>query len=171
MKISKALLVIGFLVFSLKISAQENPELTSINSEIWSNFSTAFRNLDFELFESLHHPDFVRVNGNAKSVLTKDEYLLEYRINWKEEQPKLDIQFRFFERAYSKDVASERGVYKMIVNPGLEDERTFYGQFHVIIKKFDGSWKLIVDYDSNENGTIDAEEFQSAHKMEEFSRF
>jgi hypothetical protein len=91
--------------------------------------------------------------------------------NAKSEGITQQIDLRFFERICTDSVASERGVYKFTLNPGAENERNFFGQFHVLLRIEEGKWRIIMDYDSSENETINEESFLKAHAMDDYDKF
>ena len=43
--------------------------------------------------------------------------------------------------------------------------------FHVLFRKEEGVWKILMDYDSSEGNTIGAEHFLNAYHIEDFSTF
>jgi ketosteroid isomerase-like protein len=47
----------------------------------------------------------------------------------------------------------------------------FYGQFHVFHRKIDGVWKIAVDYDSDEDGTVDETDFEAGLPMDVFENY
>lgn len=167
MKTIKFVLTILFILF-IPISAHSQYEsrLKEINQQVWHVFTKAFETSDVELFKSIHSKDLIRVNGDNDIVKNLNEYLQGYEQNWKNPAINNTISFRFIERINNEHVASERGIYKFTVNPGSYSENSYYGKFHVILRKEDNIWKLMVDYDSSENNTIDQEAYNKANPME-----
>ena len=45
------------------------------------------------------------------------------------------------------------------------------GKFHVILVKVDNLWKLLVDYDSNEDNTINEKSYKSAFAIDDFEKY
>jgi hypothetical protein len=43
--------------------------------------------------------------------------------------------------------------------------KTFYGKFLVILRKENGTWKILVDTDSSEGGTVNEEAFLAAQPI------
>lgn len=150
------------LLFSNSIHSQ-NTFNEEVNNEIWVKFTTAFEKFDVDLFESLHSEEFIRVSGNAKNISDKKTYLDGYRERWKNNTGNQTISFRFSERINNGVTASERGIYKLTVNLGAENEASYYGEFHVILRKENGSWKLLVDYDSNPNNSVNEDTYIKAN--------
>ena len=62
-------------------------------------------------------------------------------------------------------------IYKLTRNPNTLDERSYYGKFHVIFKKENNAWKILVDYDSTENNLIDETSFQNAFSLADYKKF
>ncbi|MDO5970181.1 nuclear transport factor 2 family protein [Flavivirga aquimarina] len=157
------------LLISNKAISQNINDLKDINSQIWSNFSKAFETVDYQLFESLHSNDLVRVNGgDYKSIRNKEAYLEGYKERWKNSSLKQTISFRFFERIYKDGLASERGIYKFTINPGEKNQKSYYGKFHVILRKEEGHWKILVDYDSIENESINEASYNNCFALNDF---
>ena len=46
------------------------------------------------------------------------------------------------------------------------EKRESFGKFHVVLRKEGGTWKILVDSDSNEGGTITADLFMAAKALE-----
>ena len=81
------------------------------------------------------------------------------------------ISLRFFERINNDSIASERGVYKLIRAEKDKDNLVYYGQFHVLFKKENNVWKILMDYDSNEKNTIGEQDYIKAYRIDAFDKF
>ena len=157
--------IIIWLLLPFYLVAQNHSDFKGINTEVWEKFSQAYKTKDVALYSSIHHEDFIRINANSKSIKDKTSYIQDYKKNWNsKDNRKLKIEFRFLERILSSNKASERGIYKLSINPDTVEERSFYGKFHVILIK-NGTWKLLVDYDSDENGTIGEKDYLTANDI------
>jgi len=167
----KLIFVFICLSFQLQTQAQNNECLKTINNEIWSNFTKAFETFDYKLFASLHSEDLVRVGGNSKSLRNKTDYINGYANRWTDNKSPQTISFRFLERICNDSKASERGVYKLTVNHNQSNEQSYYGKFHVIIIKENNQWKILVDYDSNENNTITEKSYKNAFAIDDFEKY
>lgn len=158
--------------------AQEAPKtepmLREINRDIWLPFADAYATGNAEKYLKLHSRDFIRGEGDRKRVLNLTQYSEGVRRSfqqWKERGGKVDIQFRFLERMASDQAASERGIYQLSFTPTEGEARKFYGKFHVFSRKEEGVWKILVDYDSEEGGTIDEKSFQAAFALDDFAKY
>jgi ketosteroid isomerase-like protein len=146
--------------------------LTEINRDVWIPFRAAYAHRDPEAFIALHSPDVIRVEGNGGWVGGFEEYAGRLRewFQWVEVQEgQLDIRFRFVERHANADAASERGVYRLTLTYPEAEERVWFGRFHTLCRKLDGSWRIAFDYDSDESGRVDETTFDAASEMTEFA--
>ena len=150
-----------------KINISQTPEhlerLKAIDRDIWTPFSEAYAAYDADKYLALHTPDFVRANGGEYAgIHNLTEYAGEIRTGFargKDSGKPVQIDFTFFERIAGPETASERGIYKYSFISKNGEKRAYYGQFHVILRKVKDVWKIAVDYDSDEDGTIDEADF------------
>ena len=162
-------------------AAAANPELLKqLDRDIWIPFSEAFAAADSERFMGLHSKELVRVEGGRKQVLGWAQYAEQNRRSFETQKSrggKVAIDFRFLERIAGPEMASERGIFQFTMTPatpttpGGSEPRRFYGKFHVISRKENGVWKILVDYDSNEGGTIDEKSWQAAFARDDYGKY
>ena len=148
--------------------------LREINRDIWMPFSQAYAEGDDKKYIGLHTSDLIRATGGEMpSIQDIDGYQAssERHFKWnKENGRKAEIAFTFFERVAGPGMASERGIYRYTAITKEGERSDFYGRFHVFLRKVDGTWKIAVDYDSNEDGTIGKEDFEAGVPEEVFSK-
>ena len=136
--------------------------LAELDRDIWHAFRRAYAARDVEAFLALHLPELIRAGGPARDVHGYDEYAAQtggFFAELTRRGDGIEIDFRFTERIAAAGLASERGVFRITATPAEGDQRVFYGRFHTFARKVDGRWRIAVDYDSNEGGTVDAESF------------
>jgi hypothetical protein len=151
MRLLIALMLLGTSVFAQ--SAQKE-----INEQVWRPFIKGFTENNAELFMSVHSKDLVRSPRDAKKILNWDEYNQQT-----EKQTGVHgIELRFTERISNDNQAIDVGVYKT----SYPNHPPFYGRFHVTLRKENGVWKILVDMDSSEGGTIGEKQFLAANPME-----
>lgn len=174
--------IILMLIFSGRVSAQERPDTLSrtekievwktINQDIWLPFSEAFATNNAEQYIGLHTKDFLRISRDG--IQTKEIFAERNRNGFarrKQDSRVIGIDFRLLERITSAEYSSERGIFRTVVNKGLANERSFYGKFHVVLRKENGVWKILMDYDSDEKGTINASSFEQAYRIDDFEKY
>lgn len=145
-----------------------------INRDIWTPFSEAYASNDAAKYIALHSKDFIRASGGGKNSLDLAGYAdeVEQSFAWTAENGgRVSIEFRFFERLASATTASERGFYQYTHYPKEGTPRSFYGKFHVMLRKENGIWKIATDYDSNEGGTVGEADYKAAYAVDDFSKF
>ena len=140
-----------------------------INEQVWKPFIETFNNYKASEFLALHSKDLVRSSRDSKSVLNWDEYLKEQSSGdqrSKENGYKRTLELRFTERIASSSQAIEVGIYKTTSINNKGESRSFYGRFHVVLRKENGLWKILVDTDSSEGHTVSEKDFLAAGPME-----
>lgn len=148
--------------------------LLEINNDIWIPFSEAYAAGDADKYLSLHSSDFVRASRNGEHTTDLHGYSLGVLRSFNRNAirgGKTTIEFSFFERFASEITASERGIYKYTYYPPSGNPTVGYGQFHVVSRKENGKWKILVDYDSDEGGKIDAADFDAGWAVHDIRKF
>jgi len=164
--------ILFLAAFTSQSKAQSLNNLKEIN-KVWNQFYQAFDSLDFQPMADIHSKSLLRISG-GKRILDYDSYIDGYKRqfkNAKEDNLTNNISLRFFERISNDSIASERGIYKLTRNKNKAKEQIYYGQFHVILKKENAIWKIVMDYDSNESNTIGEKEYLKADGIDEFDKF
>lgn len=151
------------------VSAFSQTVQQEINEQVWKPFIKAFNEQDTQGFLAVHSKDVVRSPRDSKQVFGYDDYL-QQQSGWDESEKKSNVkrtlELRFTERIASIDKALEVGIYKTTVIRSNGVAQSFYGRFHVVLRKEDGIWKILVDTDSSENHSISEKDFLAAQAME-----
>ncbi len=155
------------LVFANSAFSQTGNLQKEINEQVWKPFIKAFNNNDNEAFSAVHSKEVIRVSQDDNQIIGYAEYFKKVpdsvKTKWKDW--KRDIELRFLQRIASGDKAFEVGYYKSSsTNTVTGEKRTGYGKFHVLLKKENGSWKILMDADANEK--TDEVVFMTARPME-----
>jgi ketosteroid isomerase-like protein len=148
--------------------------LAEINRDIWTPFAKAYEAGDVEAYLRLHRADFVRGEGNRKRVSNLEEYSRDMRAFFaaqKERGARFTVAFRFTERLARAGMAHERGIFAFTLHAKEGPPRASYGKFHTVARKDGGTWRLVVDYDSNEGATIDEAAFMAGAAADDLARF
>ena len=160
-------LIIGFLLISFHTLAQSVQQ--EINDQVWKPFLKAFNENDTKAFMEVHSKDVVRSSRDAKEILNWNQYFAQQERGDnadKAAKRKRTLDLRFTERIASKDQAIDVGVYKTSYVNVDGTTRSFYGKFHVVMRKENDVWKILVDTDSSENHTIGEKDYLAAAAME-----
>lgn len=162
----RSIFSIVLLCFYLPGFAQDYQK--EINDQVWKPFISTFSNLDAKGFLAVHSKDVVRSSRDAKQILTWSEYLeLQEKTNKRivTDGLSMTLDLHFTERIATSDRAIDVGIYKTTMTDKAGKSQSYYGRFHVVLRKENGVWKILVDTDSSEGDTIDAEDFNAAKPM------
>lgn len=159
----KKVLLLFFTCCALHVCGQNMQQ--EINEQVWKPFIQTFNDRDTKGFMALHSKDAVRSPRDAKAVWDWDEYYKHQErgdLREKSSGHKRQLELRFSERIGGNGMAIDVGIYKTtsIAPDGIA--KSFYGRFHVVLRKEGGIWKILVDTDSSEGGSISEKDFLAA---------
>ncbi len=162
-----------FLCFAQVITAQHESLHNKINHDMYENFSEAFATLNYDLFASIHSKEMIRISGgNGGEIKDVKTYLEGYKKRWSNStQKSAPIDFRLLERVTSDSLVSDRGIYRVTYVNDAGETQYSYGKFHVLLKLEDTQWKIIMDYDSDENKSIDKQSFDNAFSLSDYKKY
>jgi len=161
------LLFASLLILSIiKVFAQNAH--TEINSQVWKPFIKSFNENNTSTFMALHSKDAVRSPRDAKTIWNWDQYNKEQAagdLKDRRLRRKRMLELHLTESIVKGDLAFDVGVYR--TSYLLLDGKTenYYGRFHVVMRKEKGVWKILIDTDSSEGGTIGEKDFLAANAM------
>jgi ketosteroid isomerase-like protein len=162
-------LALSFVFFSISVTGYSQDAQKQINHQVWKPFATTFNNYDTKGFMAVHSHDLVRVPRDSKTVLNFEQYKKQYEEGDKrsvQQKAKRTIELRFLERMANENQAFEAGIYKTTNIDVHGKTRSFYGKFYVVLRKENGTWKILVDSDSSEGGSIGEKDFAAAKPLE-----
>ena len=139
-----------FLLSGSLFCQQDSLTRQQIDDQIWRPFIQHYESLDAESFITLHTSDMLR--GGPWGLRTGAEYFAGMRQGWPKQKAAgkmRDIDFTFEYQVSGNEVAYEVGYYRVIEKKGAE-ERVYFGQFHVVLRKVDGIWKIAQNWDADE---------------------
>jgi ketosteroid isomerase-like protein len=136
-----------------QLVAQQDIATKEINEQVWKPFIRSFNNGDDEAFKAVHSKDIIRVIRDGKDIYGYDRYFQKtpdsIKANWGDW--KKNIELRFIQRIAGNDKAFEVGYYKSTsTNRQTGEVRKGIGQFHVLMRKENGVWKILMDADTGE---------------------
>lgn len=160
---------IVFALMLCSVSGYTQQLQKEINDQVWRPFIISFNSFDTEGFMAVHSKDVIRSPRDAKVLQTWDEYFKHQHAG--DQKQKLNggsrsIELRFTERIANPKQAIDVGIYKTTSGNKEGKSVSFYGRFHVVLRKEGATWKILVDTDSSEGNTIDEEDFLAANAME-----
>ena len=156
----------GLLGFGF-CSSQTGSFQKEIDEQVWKPFIKTFNNDDHEDFKKVHSRELIRVMSDDNQVLGYQDYLRPVDDSTKAKWGKWShhIELRFLQRIASDGKAFETGYYKTTaVNADKGEQRVSYGKFHVLLRKEQGEWKILMDQDAKEDA--DESKFLQAAPIE-----
>lgn len=155
---SRTIFLLVLIGVSFMAKAQQTAKeeiLYQIDSQIWMPFQESFTSGDATAFNALHTDDVLRITGNE--IRIGEEYKNQIRDAYNNpDRSKRTIEFAFEQRTHRDSIAYEVGMYKITLP---DSGREFYGRFHVVLKKTNGTWKIAQDWDAEKvNGNPVAKE-------------
>lgn len=139
-----------------QVTAQQKEMIKEINEQVWKPFIRSFSAGDDEGFKAVHSKEVIRVLQDAKDIFGYDRYFQKQPDsikakwgNWKK-----SIELRFIQRIAGNDKAFDVGFYKTTsTNQQTGETRKSIGKFHVLLRKENGVWKILMDADSSEGAS------------------
>jgi ketosteroid isomerase-like protein len=163
-KLSFLILLVFFFQGSF---AQSQAIVMEINNQVWKPFIQSFNTGDDEAFKAVHSKDVVRVIRDEKTIYGYDRYFQKVpdSIKAKWSDWKKNIELRFTQRIAEGDKAFEEGYYKSTsTNQKTGEVRKGIGKFHVLLRRENGIWKIVMDADTSEGAS--EELFNKAKPLE-----
>lgn len=161
------------LLFVVASHGYAQQDQLDINEQVWKPFTKAIMTQDVSSFVALHSSDLVRAEINQKKVMSLDEYRKGMEAGWpgwkesiQKNKTHFTFELRFTERISNGTLAYEIGYFKNETVNASGEKRESFGKFHVVLRKENNTWKILVDSDSSEGGTITAAMFQAAKPLE-----
>lgn len=124
-----------------------------INQQVWKPFIQSFSNMDTKRFMDVHSVEMTRVIQDGNGIYGYEQYYRENELGnerTKQAKRKRTIELRFIQRIAANDKAFEVGYYKTTNIQPDGTSRSGYGKFHVLLRKENGTWKILMDADASE---------------------
>jgi ketosteroid isomerase-like protein len=146
----RSIILLLILFSSVITSAQSNMEeiQNEIDRTVWRQFKAAFENLDAELLNDTYGNEVLRVT--PAGIDTKSSFKarnIERFKMLKGKSAKVELDFWFESRYSNSNTSYEVGYFR--ISTQMEGKTSVnYGQFHIVLKKISGHWKITQDWDT-----------------------
>lgn len=150
------------------VTAAAQDAQLEIEKDVWIPFLAASSAFDADGFLAVQAKDLVRVSTDARQVYGLARYQTEIRDGFRrarERGVKRVSEVRFLDRIANGDLAYETGYFRSRVTLANGEVRIRYTRFEMVLRKEAGTWKLLLDKDTTEGGTITAEAYEAAAPM------
>jgi hypothetical protein len=146
-------LILLFLLVSGYNSFGQNNFQREIDENVWQPFIKYFENYQTKEFITLHDTSMIRVGIDRNRIYGRKLYeSMQARGDSASlaNKAKRKIEFRFYNRVANATDAFEIGLYKTTNINADGRTQDYYGKFYVLLKKINGTWKIMLDADSGE---------------------
>jgi len=146
----KKMIFLLLLSFSLMTQAQKTKDIQlEIDQTVWKPFQQAFQTINGEALNSVYAQDVLRVTPGG--IDTQNEFkatnLKRFAQN-KANGDSIKLDWWWDDRKTSINTSYEVGFYRIKFTTSVGEINTVYGQFHIVLKKIDGHWKITQDWDT-----------------------
>lgn len=160
-------LVLG-VIFSSNAQSVEALQ-KEIDVQVWRPFKNAFETIDGEALNATYAEQVLRAtpDGLDTESAFKPKNLERFAKN-KKDGISIALDFWFDSRRTNSYTSYEVGFYRIGFTDTDGNTDFVYGQFHIVLKKIDGQWKITQDWDTTTiNGkTIGANDFATKEPLE-----
>jgi len=142
--------VLLFFLIPFCIIAQTNSTViqNEIDNVVWKPFKQAFSTQDAEGLNSLYAKDVLRITPSG--IDTEEVFKAKNIERFKESRSNgvsIVLDFWFDSRHTNKLHSYEVGFYR--IGATTNGKTTYnYGQFHIVLQKINGEWKITQDWDT-----------------------
>jgi ketosteroid isomerase-like protein len=162
--------VVACFVGPFLSTAHAQGDQPHINDQVWQPFTRAIIEHDLELYFTVHSPEIIRAELRTSKISGFAAYREDMKTYWSRPQPPNaapdTFELRFTKRVSNGNAAYETGYYKSEFTRPTGERGVFYGVFHVVLRKENDRWKILVDADGFDGARPTEEIFQAAQPLE-----
>lgn len=134
----------------------------TIDATVWKPFQEAFEAMDGEALNAVYADEVLRVTPEGLDTAGAFKQFNMIRFDASRTRgDRINLDFWFDSRQTNASTSYDVGFYRFSTTTPTGATSYFYGQFHIVLKKLDGQWKIIQDWDTATIGgkPITAEDF------------
>lgn len=122
---------------------------SEIDQTVWKPFKKAFETLDGEALNAIYAEEVLRVTPQGIDTENdfKSKNLERFKTN-KAEGVSIALDFWFDSRHTDTTTSYEVGFYRIGFTSKDGKTNHSHGQFHIVLKKINGHWKITQDWDT-----------------------
>lgn len=148
-----------FIIICSSFITTAQPDIKTIQNEIdktvWKPFQKAFETLDADALNATYADNVLRATplGIDTNNAFKGQNIERFETS-KKNNVKIKLDFWFDSRRTNENTSYEVGFYRIAATTNGETLYN-YGQFHIVLQKINGSWKITQDWDTTTiNGNV-----------------
>ncbi len=135
----------------------------TIDTTVWKPFKTVFESLDGDALNLVYAQKVIRVTPEGIDTKNRFKQYNKTRFAANVAQgDRIGLDFWFDSRKTNATTSYDVGFYRMSITAAAGTTEHFYGQFHIVLKKRRGQWKIVQDWDTASIGgrVITAADFE-----------
>ncbi|WP_299679278.1 hypothetical protein [uncultured Dokdonia sp.] len=145
------ILILLFILGITSMSAQTDTETIQkeIDKMVWKPFQMAFETLDGDALNATYADHVLRVT--PQGIDTENAFKkgnAERFASNRKNGDKISLDFWFDSRKTNKTTSYEVGFYRIGFTSKGGETQYSYGQFHIVLEKINGQWKITQDWDT-----------------------
>ncbi|MEM1435500.1 MAG: hypothetical protein AAGG11_15690, partial [Pseudomonadota bacterium] len=146
-RVGLALLVSSLADLALAGSAVGDIQAV-IDGTVWRTFQNAFHRMDGAALNSVYADTVLRVTPDGLDTQGnfKQDNLTRFLEN-RARGDRIELDFWFDSRHTNAAVSYDVGFYRVRVVAASGESSDFFGQFHIVVRKINGCWKIVQDWD------------------------
>jgi ketosteroid isomerase-like protein len=124
-----------------------------IDKTVWKAFQDAFQALDGKALNDVYADNVLRITTDGIDTQSqfKEANVTRFAENIKNGD-RIALDFWLDSRQTNETTSYDVGLYRMAITTSTDENNTFYGQFHIVLKCIDGRWKIAQDWDTSSIG-------------------
>ncbi len=129
--------------------ASEASTQQTIDRTLWRPFQQAFEAMDGAALNGLYADQVLRVTPDG--IDTAGQFRKFNESRFEDNIAKGDhiaLDFWFDSRHTNEDTSYEVGFFRLTTTAADGKTSSFYGQFHIVLKKQNGQWRIAQDWDT-----------------------
>ena len=145
----KILLILVLSTSGLVAQVDVSSIQKEIDTTLWRPFQRAFEALDGAAVNAIYADQVLRITPSGIDMKGKFKAQnLKRFATYRKDSIKMNLDFWLDDRKTNQNTSYEVGFYRAMFTLPSGQVDKFYGQFHIVLEKIDGIWKITQDWDS-----------------------
>ena len=146
-------MILGALITLFATVGYAESDLKAVHDEmdrtVWRAFQNAFENMDGEALNLVYADHVLRVTPDGIDTQNQFKQTNKTRFDANiANGDQITLDFWFDSRHTNTTTSYHVGFYRMGVKAPSGKTDYFYGQFHIVLNKINGRWKIVQDWDT-----------------------
>lgn len=146
-------LLIGLAAAVAFADAEVSAVQKEIDRAVWKTFHDAFERMDGRALNSVYADNVLRVTPDGIDTQGAFKRFNEDRFKRNlANGDQIALDFWFDSRHTNETTSYDVGFFRVGITAPEGATSYFYGQFHIVLQKIEGQWKIVQDWDTDAIG-------------------